>query len=156
MEIAAQVGHFEQRRELMFRGLNLAARLAQLGRNPMHREHTIKLLFGSRRDQFVATKQTGRVESEPADSRDGLKRRAVRLRSSEPNQRGAKALARNDSQLGAQTAAQDRAGIIEAGVERMNDSGKSQEASLDRLRIRRRDQIQVADSVSLSAEATRY
>ncbi len=125
VQIAAQVAALKQARadDACGRRLDLAAVLAQFGRDQGQAQRAVNFFLAGARHALVAAEQSVLVEQHPGALRHAPQMDAMGLGAGEVHQRGAVAFARHHAQVNLQPAAQHDAGFGLALAQHLLDSG---------------------------------
>ena len=134
---------------------DLAAVLAQLGRDECEAERPIDLFFGSTRDELavVDPEEAIFVELEAALDRAIAESDVVRLRAGEILQRGAEAFARHDAQIGLKAAPEQHARLGLAVREHALDELVAREGVHQRRRRAGGEDVEIAAGLAAAPQA---
>jgi hypothetical protein len=155
VQVAAQVGALDQRRQsARGGGLDLAAVLAQFGRNPGQPERGVDLLLGRARATAPALEQTVLVELHALCDGQVAQPDVVRLRAGEVHQRRTAACRRDHAQVDLQAVAQHHRRARLAGLQHLRHLRMAHQLAADCAAVGRGDeQVQVADGLAPAPQA---
>ena len=156
VEVAAQIGEIDEPRERAGRGgVELAAHLAQLGRNPVEAERGVDLLLALAGDANLVgdPEQAVLVQLEALADGAVAQRDVVGLRSGEVLQRGAAAVGGDEAQVGLEAALDEDARFRLAVAEHALDQTVLDEVVHQRRRRAGGEQVEVAAGVAAAPQA---